>query len=711
VCAALGAAAHAQAATTTQPPDQRADALLQRMSLQDKLRLALTANGTTAYGVAAPPKALNSAAYLAPDARLGIPAVIETNAGLGVARRYDTGATALPSGSALAASWSLDVARHSGTMIAREARALGFNLLLAGDVNLARDPRAGRNFEAAGEDPLLAGRIVGTMVAAVQDQHVLSTIKHFAVNDFETARMLASSQIAEDAMRESDLLAFEYAIEIGHPGAIMASYNRVNDTYTAENTHLLTDILKHDWHYPGFVMGDWGGTHSTARAALAGLDQESAGTAYDSRHFFGAPLARAVADGTVPAARVNDMAHRILRAMFDAGLFDHPVQRAPLDIQADRAIARDAEEKGIVLLRNENGVLPLRPGQRIAVIGGHADIGVLAGGGSSNVIPVGGNVAPDPGPKVWYGPKTYDPDAPLAWLRTLEAPRGSTVTFTPGTDIATAAQAAGTSDVAIVFVTQWSHEGMDSPNLTLPDDQDRLIEAVARANPRTIVVLENNVPPAMPWLNTVAGVVEAWYPGSGGGEAIARVLDGAVNPSGRLPLTFPVNEAQLPRPEIPGAGLDDAVAIQLKQDQNVFYDEGADVGYRWFERASLTPQFPFGFGLSYSEFRVSAPTAHGLRLGAHVANLSDRAGATVVQFYATPPGGVARLVGWQRVELAAHAQADVTATMDPRSVARFDVAHHAWQVPGGTYRYSVFQSTRDQAVSTTAPLSARRIAP
>ncbi|GBQ62542.1 beta-glucosidase [Ameyamaea chiangmaiensis NBRC 103196] len=647
--------------------------------------MAQTANGTTAYGVVAPPEALQSAAYLAPNTRLSIPALIETNAGLGISRRYDTGAIALPSGESMAASWSMDTSREAGVMIGDEARRLGFNVLLAGGVNLTRDPRGGRNFEYAGEDPLLAGSIVGAMIDGIQSQHVLSTIKHFAVNDFETSRMLASSNIEEGALRESDLLAFEIGIEIGHPGSVMTSYNRLNDTYTSENSYLLTDTLKHDWKYPGFVMGDWGGTHSTTRAMMAGLDQESAGTAYDSRHFFGEPLKEAVRSKNIPTSRIDDVAHRVLRSMFAVGLFDNPIYRRPLDVSHDRAVALTVAEQGIVLLKNQDSILPLMSGQNVAVFGGHADLGVLEGGGSANVIPIGGNVAPDPGPRVWYGPKTYLPDPPVKWLRQFQEQNKGHVTYDDGADLRRVSDLAAHADVAIVFVTQWSHEGADAASMTLPDHQDALIEQVAHANPHTIVVLENNVIPEMPWLTNIAGLVEAWYPGSAGGEAIARIVDGDVNPSGHLPLTFPVDTSQLPRPEIPGAGFDDAISIQMKQDQNVFYTEGSDVGYRWMERQNLKPQFPFGFGLSYSDFGITQIHANGLQASATALNRSKKDGTTVVQFYVRPPHGTKRLVGWARIFLAGHTSRDVTINIPRRSIARFDTQRHAWRVDAGDY--------------------------
>ena len=668
-------------------PDQRAGLVLNAMTQDEKFRLL-----RTEYGDAhpRPPGALGSAGYQPAITRLGLPAIQESDAGLGVAKPLDIGATALPSGLATAASFDPALAYEGGAMIGSEAHRRGFNVMLAGGADLVRDPRNGRNFEYAGEDPLLAGLIAGNAIAGIQSQHVVSTIKHYALNDLETARNTLSANIDRAAARASDLLAFEIAIETGHPGSVMCSYNRLNAVYACENDWLLDRVLKRDWRYKGFVMSDWGAVHSAAKSALAGLDQESAGETFDKEVYFNKPLRAAVTSGEVPQSRIDDMARRILRSLFAAGVIDHPAQPASIDFNADRKVAQRVEEAGAVLLRNRNSLLPLSAAQSVAVIGGHADIGVLAGGGSSAVQSPQGNAVPGVAPTSWPGPRIYQPSAPLA---AIERRAHGEVDFADGKDIAAAAQLAAHSDVAVVFVEQWAGESFDLPTLALPGNQDALVEAVAKANPHTIVVLETNGPVAMPWLDHVGAVLEAWYPGAAGGEAIARLLYGEVAPGGRLPVSWPRDESQLSRPQIPGAGLA-AIGLppQGKPAQDVDYNiEGADVGYRWYQRKHLEPLFPFGYGLTYTHFEYSGfkPRVEQGRVTASftVTNRSAREGIDVPQLYVTLPGsgGVRRLVGWCRISLKPDRSAHLTVTADPRLLVNFDSRSQQWQRPAGLY--------------------------
>jgi beta-glucosidase len=668
-------------------PDQRADLALKAMTQDEKFRLIRTEFGDRHPR---PPGALGSAGFTPAITRLGLPAIQESDAGLGVAKPLDLGATALPSGLATAASFDPALAHAGGAMIGGEAHHRGFNVMLAGGLDLVRDPRNGRNFEYAGEDPLLAGVIVGNAVAGIQSQHLVSTVKHYALNDLETARYTLSANIDRAAARESDLLAFEIAIETGHPGAVMCAYNRVNSVYACENQWLLDRVLKHDWHYQGFVMSDWGAVHGAAKYALAGLDQESAGETFDKEVYFDKPLRAAVASGEVPQSRIDDMARRILRSLFAAGVVDHPPKREPIDFDADRKVAQRVEEAGAVLLRNRDSLLPLSTAQSVAVIGGHADKGVLTGGGSSVVQSPQGNAVPDAKPTAWPGPRIYQPSAPLA---AIEKRAHGKVNFADGKDIAAAARLAAHSDVAVVFVEQWAAESFDLPSLALPDNQDALVEAVARANPHTVVVLETNGPVAMPWLDHVGAVLEAWYPGAAGGEAIARLLYGEVAPSGRLPVSWPRDASQLPRPEIPGAGL---AAIGLpphgKPAQDIDYDiEGADVGYRWYQRRHLEPLFPFGYGLTYTHFEYGAfePHVEHGRVTASftVTNTGAREGVDVPQLYVTLPGAneVRRLAGWCRISLKPGQSAHLTVTADPRLLVHFDSHGQRWQRPAGAY--------------------------
>lgn len=668
-------------------PDQRAALVLKAMTQDERFRLLRTESGDSHPR---PPGALGSAGYQPAITRLGLPAIQESDAGLGVAKPLEVGATALPSGLATAASFDPTLAYEGGAMIGSEAHRRGFNVMLAGGADLVRDPRNGRNFEYAGEDPLLGGLMVGNAVAGIRSQHVVSTIKHFALNDLETARNTLSANIDRAAARESDLLAFEIAIETGHPGSVMCSYNRINFVYACENDWLLHRVLKRDWHYRGYVMSDWGAVHSAAKSALAGLDQESAAAAFDKQVYFDKPLRAAVASGEVPKPRIDDMARRVLRSLFAAGVIDHPAKPAPIDFNTDRKVAQRVEEAGAVLLRNRNSLLPLSTAQSVAVIGGHADKGVLTGGGSSAVQSPEGNAVPGVPPTNWPGPRIYQPSAPLA---AIERRARSQVNFADGKDIAAAARLAAHSDVAVVFVEQWAGESFDLPNLALPGNQDALVEAVTRANPHTIVVLETNGPVAMPWLNRVGAVLEAWYPGAAGGEAIARLLYGEVDPSGRLPVSWPRDESQLPRPTIPGAGL---AAIGLpphgKPAEDVDYNiEGADVGYRWYQRKHLEPLFPFGHGLTYTQFEYSGfePHAEHRRVTASftVTNRGPREGVDIPQLYVTlpGPGEVRRLAGWCRIRLKPGQSTHLTVTADPRLLVNFDSRGQHWQRPAGVY--------------------------
>ena len=691
-------------------PDQRATLIQHKLTVPEEITLVHGPLGIPGF---APKEALGSAGYVAGVPRLGIPALQESDASLGVANplnvRPGDGATPLPSGLALASTWNPGLAYLGGAMIGMEAWRKGFNVLLAGGANLARDPRNGRNFEYLGEDPLLTGTLAGQAIRGIQSQHVVSTIKHFALNDQETGRMVLSAKLDEAAFRETDLLAFELAIEAGQPGAVMCAYNRIGGTYACENPELLNRTLRGDWKYPGWVMSDWGAVHSLD-AANQGLDQES-GQQIDRRVFFDKPLAAGIADGSFKQAQLDRMVHRVLRSMFAAGLFDHPPVRSPINYEANGLIAQHVAEQGIVLLKNADGLLPLaRSTRSIAVIGGHADVGVLSGGGSSQVMPVGGPALalkqPGTGEMARFRTIIYDPSSPLKAIA-AKVP-GARVDYADGADPAAAAALAKGADVAIVFVTQWMIEGFDAPDLTLPDHQDALVAAVAAANPRTIVVLETGNPVLMPWLDSVGGVLDAWYPGARGGEAIAGLLFGDINPSGRLPITFPRDEAQLPRPAIPGSSLPE------KTPFDVDYVEGPNLGYRWFEAKDLKPLFPFGYGLSYSSFRYANLIVHGgrpLRVSFDVTNTGARAGMDTPQVYAAPPGGVRRLIGWEKLDLKPGETRRVTVTADPRLLASFDERAHGWKLAAGTYRVAVGASAEDLKLDGSARLAAARIKP
>jgi beta-glucosidase len=707
-----------------QTSTERAAALVAKMTSAEKLQLV---HGywyptQTPATPDLPAGFVPSAGAIAGIPRLGIPTLYESDASLGVAnqieeRKGDT-ATALPSALATAATFDPALAEAGGAMIGAEARAKRFNVLLAGGVNLTRDPWGGRDFEYMGEDPLLAGTMAGAAIAGVQSNHIVSTIKHYALNAQETGRMVLDARLDEAAMHESDLLAFRIAIDRGHPGSVMCAYMRVNGDYSCENQPLLTDILKRDWKYRGWVMSDWGAVHSTEKAALAGLDQES-GQQLDAKPYFGPALAEAVKAGRVPQARIDDMVTRILTGMIETGLMDHPLPATvqPIDYAAHAAVSQRDAEAAIVLLKNEHGLLPLaKTAKRIVLIGAHADVGVLSGGGSSQVRSVGGVPVEIPltqGEAASFARITYHASSPLKALQA--AAPDAAISYVDGSDPVAAAKAAAGADLAIVFAWQWQSEAQDAETLALPAGQDALIEKVAAANPRTAVVLETGGPVLMPWLSKVPAVIEAWYPGQRGGEAIAAVLTGTVNPSGRLPITFPAAEAQAPRPT--AVGLD----LLHKRDAagnptaplptfQVHYPEGANVGYRWYQKTGATPLFPFGHGLSYTGFRYAGLVVQGNEARFTVTNTGRRAGYDVPQVYveAADSAGVKtyRLAGWSRLALAPGQSQHVSVTLDPRTAATWDVTAKRWIVPTAPLKLAVGHDATDHALGGMVSLKA-----
>ncbi|OBF91178.1 glycosyl hydrolase [Mycobacterium sp. 852002-51163_SCH5372311] len=664
-----------------------------------------------------PPGVPMCAGYVPGIPRLGVPALLMSDAGLGITnpgyRPGDT-ATALPAGLSLAAGFDPELARAAGEAIGREARSRGFNVLLAGAMNLARDPRNGRNFEYLSEDPLLSGIIAAGSVNGIQQQGVISTVKHFSLNCNETNRHWLDAIIDPDAHRESDLLAFQIAIERSKPGAVMAAYNKVNGAYTAANEVLLNEVLKGAWGYRGWVMSDWGATPSW-ECALHGLDQEC-GAQLDAlfwqAEMFTEPLRIACADGRFPRERLSDMVRRILRSVFAVGVDRWPAAEPDSLARKDlvhNEIALRIARQGIVLLANR-GVLPLAPetSARIAVIGGYAQLGVPTGGGSSAVVPPGGyaDVIPIGGAGLTGGMRNLYllPSSPLDELK-KQLPHAQ-IEFDPGISPAEAVLAAQRADVAIVFAVRVETEGFDIADLSLPWGQDAVIAAVAAVNPNTVVVLETGNPVAMPWRESVNAVVQAWYPGQAGGQAIAEILTGRVNPSGRLPITFPIDLGQTPRPQLPGLG------APFGKPTTIDYFEGADVGYRWFAKQGQEPMFAFGHGLSYTKFEyrdltVSAGTT--VTAGFTVHNTGDRGGADVPQLYLTdaPDGKRLRLLGFERVELQPGDNCGVTIEADPRLLARYDGGVSGWRIASGNYAVAVGASAADPRLAAEVELAGR----
>ena len=700
---------------TALPAEARAQALLESMTQDEKLTLVFGY-----YSSDAPWKQFvkpaegrpQSAGYVPGVARLGIPPQWEADAGIGVASQAGeqvTPATALPSNLAIAASWDPALAFDGGAMIGREARLHGFNVLLAGGINLNRDPRNGRTFEYAGDDPLLSALMVGAQIRGVQSNHIIATLKHYAFNSQETGRNHLSALIDEKAARQSDLLAFELAIENAQPGALMCAYNRLNAVYSCEHPWLLDTVLKSQWGYRGYVMSDWGGTHSTVAAAMAGLDQQS-GYPFDVSPYFEGALKEAVANGHVPPTRLDDMARRILWALFSTGLFDHPVQPAPaqIDFVAHGRQSQHTAEGGMVLLKNTDEVLPLSADSgAVAVIGVHADIGVLSGGGSSQVYGPDGAAWLDR--EAAYGPPVYHRASPVQALER----RLPKVRYASMRDKQAALRLARDSERVIVFAEQWSAEGMDG-DLRLDAEQDALISALAAVHSHVIVVLQSGGPVQMPWLDEVEAVLAAWFPGSQGGEAIARVLTGEVNPSGRLPLTFPQSVEQLPRPQIPGADAEKGTRFDV--DYRI---EGAAVGYKWFDREKWQPLFPFGYGLSYTRFsyRDLQARVDGDRVWVSFTLRNDgpREGAEVAQIYAAAPTEAGweapqRLVAFRKQTLAAGESVEVALEIEPRLLAVWDTTAQQWVMSEGNYEFRLARDARTPLLRVSVPLPAQALA-
>ncbi len=724
----------------TLSPDARAALVLKQMTLDEKISLLhgtawrslgtmnleiLHSNGGVGYVVGIP--------------RLRIPGIQMNNASYGVtrSRRNGRNSTALPDDLALAATWDENAAFEYGALLGRELRAQGYNMSLGGGVNLAREPRDGRTFEYLGEDPLLAGTIAGQEVAGTQAQHVIGDMKHFAMNDRETDRKTLNVNIDRRAMRETDLLAFEIGLRNSQAGAVMCAYNGVNGEPSCQNEYLLTEVLKRDWKFPGFVLSDWGATHSTVKASAAGLDNEE-----PSSVFYGEAMKRAVLAGKVSMAELDEHVGRILRSEFLSGIVDDPPRGGPIDADRDLNIAQHLAEESIVLLRNKDAQLPLNGAslRNIAVIGAHADVAMISGGGSSQVDPPAASTLGFEKGLPWRG-QVWFPASPLKAVRARAA--HAKVEYDPGTNPAAAAALARAADVAIVFVYQWESEGMDLSTLALAGNQDALVEQVAAANPHTIVVLETGSPALMPWAGKVSAILEAWYAGSRGADAVANVLFGEVNPSAKLPITFPLRDADMPQPTVvkppPApqlsvfarlATLSGAPAEQRPPVQ-LYSNQGMLVGYKWYEAKRKAVLFPFGFGLSYTQFHysglhVKVPTLAtktcrstpegkrspsgdpgrwgprfdgGVSINFTIKNTGNRAGAEVAEVYASFPPSAGeppkRLIGWQKTQLNPGQSKQVSLKIQAQYLSIFDVDKDDWSLVPGEYSFYVGGSSEN----------------
>src|SRR3954463_16675693 len=706
---------------TSLSPDERAAMVVKEMTLDEKIGM-LHGTGMEGLGPMSP-LAVHSnggAGYVVGVERLGIPPIQMSDAAYGVRVSGENGrySTALPSNVASAASWDLQGAYEYGALIGEELRAQGYNMSLGGGINLTREPRNGRTFEYLGEDPILAGKLVGSVMKGLQDQHVIGDLKHYALNDQESGRNAVNVTVSKRAMRETDLLAFEIGLRDSNAAAVMCSYNRVNGDFACENKYLLTDVLKTDWGFKGFVLSDWQGTHSTAKASAAGLDHEE-----PAEIFYGPVMKKAVESREVPMAELNDHVQRILRSMFATGVIDDPPHKSVVDVEHGFEVTQKIAENSIVLLRNEQGQLPLDASKlhSIAVIGSHSDVGMISGGGSAQVDPAGGNAIKPRG----RGPTTWQAEI---WFRTspMKAIQGKVpsakVKYDPGTDPAAAAALAKTADVAIVFAYQWTSEGMDLDSLTLPLHQDDLIQAVAAANPHTIVVLETGTAVTMPWLDKVNGIVEAWDAGSRGAQALANILFGDVNPPAKLPMTFPKSDADVPHPMLVKPPLasttegDDPdawkkIAAGLPAFQ-IAYDEGLKVGYKWYDTEKKPVLFPFGFGLSYTTYGYSnlkvTPGANP-KINFTVTNTGSRPGAEIAQVYAGLPASTGeppkRLVGWSKVKLGPGESKEVSVEIEQLFLSIYDEQQNSWKRVPGEYVFSVGGSSQSLPLTQSVQMN------
>jgi beta-glucosidase len=685
-------------------PDQRADLVMEQMTLDEKMLLV---HGTGGFALSGN-RSNGGAGVVEGIPRLGLPDLQLADSAVGVRAAAERGrySTLLPSTIGEAATWNLKLAWAYGDVIGRELRDQKYNVSLGGGVDITREPRNGRNFEYQGEDPILAGKMLAQFVKGLQSNHVIGDVKHYAFNDQETGRNIGNVLLGKRAARESDLLAFEIAVKEGEPGMVMCSYNKLNGDWACENSYLLTDVLKKAWGFPGFVLSDWGGTHTTTKAALAGLDNEEPGS-----NFFGPALKKAVESGEVPLARLNDMVHRIVRTEFASGIVDDPPKGRVVDPFRGADTAQEIAEQSMVLLKNDGNQLPLNGAtvKSIALIGSHADTSMLSGGGSAQVDPPGGGASQFGGAIVWF------PTSPMKAIR-AKAPKAK-VEYNDGSDLTAAAALAKSSEIAIVFVNQPTSEGRDLPTLILPDNQDKLVSAVAAANPHTLVVLETGGPAAMPWIGQVSAAIEVWYPGIRGDVALANILFGDVNPTGKLPVTFAKSDTDLPHPQIPGlvpppppsatpeAGRGGRGGRGRMAPFDVDYSEGLKVGYKWFDAEKKDPLFAFGHGLSYTTYAYSGLKAGIDTVTFTVRNTGKRAGAEIAQVYAALPSAAQeppkRLVALDRIPLAPGESKTVTLAIDPKFLSIFNEQKDGWELLPGEYQFLVGGSSRSTPLTAT----------
>jgi beta-glucosidase len=698
------------------PVERRVADLLKRMTLEEKATM-LSGSGWMES---------------APIERLGIPAIKMADGPMGVRSWVGSSAitsaanpavkvetTSFPSGVAMAATWDTELVHSEGQAIAQEVKALGRDMILGPTVNINRQPLWGRNFEGYGEDPYLSGQLGVAYIKGVQSEGVIPSVKHFAANNEEYERHRVNATIDERTLHEIYLPAFKAAVQEADVWNVMSAYNRVNGVHCGESDYLLDQVLKKEFGFKGFVVSDWGSTYSTAPTVNAGMDLEMPG---------GPPMKawianpRTVASGNgdgwlvpekilaevkaghIAEEAIDDNVERILRVIFLSGIFDHPhTGGGEVDTPEERAVALQGATEGIVLLKNDGGLLPLDATKihSIAVIGPNAAVARTGGGGSSLVRPKY-SIAPLDGIKEKSGGK-FNVTYALGVGMEGEDP----VQDTPeahATALKEAVDAAAKADAAVVIVGRYNKlesEGFDVKTMDLPAGQDELIQAVEKANPHTVVVLNTGDPVTMTkWIDTTPALLDMWYGGQEGGHALAAILFGDANPSGKLPVTLPKRYEDNP-----------AAANYPGKDLEVNYAEGIYVGYRYYDTKNVEPQFPFGFGLSYTKFeysnlrvesgmKVKDPGAPVTLVTAHIRNTGSRAGAELVQLYvhdghAKIDRPAHELKGFQRVELQPGETKTVEFRLNRTALSYWDPATKAWQADPGTFEVQVGASSRD----------------
>lgn len=621
--------------------------------------------------------------------RLGIPAMMMSDGPHGLRKQEQEGdhlgmndsikAVCFPAGCGTAASFNRELMAEMGETLGEECQAEGVGVILGPAVNIKRSPLCGRNFEYYSEDPYVASEMAGALIDGIQSKGVGTSIKHFLANNQEHRRMSSSSEVDERTLREIYLAAFEGAVKEHKPWTVMCSYNKINGIYAAQNKEMLTDILRNEWGFDGFVVSDWGAVNDRPADLEAGLDLEMP----SSKGVGDRQIVKAVQEGHLDEAVLDKAVERILARVFQ--FEENRDETARFDMEKDHAMARKVAEETIVLLKNEGELLPLRDTDRIAFIGKYASSPRYQGGGSSHINSFRTESA-------WECVKDWGNITLAEGFRDDADEVDETL-------IEEAVAQAREAQAAVIFAglpDAFESEGFDRAHMKMPDCQNELIRRVAAVQPNTVVVLHNGSPVEMPWADQVKGIVEAYLGGQAVGAAIVDILFGKVNPSGKLPETFPYKLEDNPSYLYYGGEKD-----------RVEYREGIFVGYRYYDKKHMDVRFPFGHGLSFTTFAYDAPKISAKRIRdtetvtirVDVTNTGSRPGKEVVQLYVAPPKGdvirpVRELKGFEKVELAPGETKMVSFTLDGRAFSYWNTQIHDWHVESGTYRLQVGQSSR-----------------